>query len=116
NGVRIKTWARPNNFQHVVMNNVQNPIIIDQNYCPGSGNCPEQGSGIKVSDITYEDVHGTSTTEVAVKFDCRKTNPYNGIKLLDLKLSYKDHPAEASCVNAGEMASGLQQPTRCLQV
>ncbi|TMW96538.1 hypothetical protein EJD97_007188 [Solanum chilense] len=123
NGVRVKTWARPSNgfvrnvlFQHVVMNNVQNPIIIDQNYCPNSGNCPEQGSGIKVSGITYEDVHGTSATEVAVKFDCSKTNPCNGIKLLDVKLSYKDHPAEASCVNAGGMASGLQQPTSCLQV
>jgi len=33
-----------------------------------------------------------------------------------VKLSYKDHPAEASCVNAGGMASGLQQPTSCLQV
>ncbi|KAH0773916.1 hypothetical protein KY290_011053 [Solanum tuberosum] len=49
NGVRVKTWARPNNgfvrnvlLQHVVMNNVQNPIIIVQNYCPGSGNCLEQ--------------------------------------------------------------------------
>ncbi|KAH0773899.1 hypothetical protein KY290_011036 [Solanum tuberosum] len=123
NGVRVKTWARPSNgfvrnvlFQHVVMNNVENPIIIDQNYCPSNGNCPEQGSGIKVSDITYEDVHGTSATEVAVKFLCSKTNPCNGIKLLDVKLSYKDHPAEASCVNAGGMASGLQQPTSCLKV
>lgn len=49
NGVRVKTWARPSNgfvrnvlFQHLVMNNVENPIIIDQNYCPDSGNCPEQ--------------------------------------------------------------------------
>ncbi|KAH0773909.1 hypothetical protein KY290_011046 [Solanum tuberosum] len=121
NGVRVKTWARHSNgfvrnvlFQHVVMNNVENPIIIDQNYCPSSGNCPKQGSGIKVSDITYEDKHGTSATEVAVKFHCRKTNPCNGIQLLDVKLSYKDHPAEASCVNAGGLTSGLQQPTSCL--
>ncbi|KAG5570602.1 hypothetical protein H5410_060368 [Solanum commersonii] len=154
NGVRVKTWSRPSNgfvrnvlFQHVVMNNLENPFIIDQNYCPSNGNCPEQGSGIKVSDITYEDVHGTSAqwriqdlevsvevrgwrgtptalhrsatasaTEVAVKFNCSQTNPCNGIKLLDVKLSYKDHPAEASCVNAGGKASGLQQPTSCLQV
>ncbi|KAH0706472.1 hypothetical protein KY289_011548 [Solanum tuberosum] len=61
-------------FFNMFMINVENPIIIDQNYCLGSGNCPEQGSGIKVSDITYEDVHGTSATKVAVKFDCCKTN------------------------------------------
>lgn len=50
NGLRIKTWARPCNgfvngilFQHAVMDNVRNPIIIDQNYCPsGDGNCPDQ--------------------------------------------------------------------------
>lgn len=49
NGVRVKTWARPSNgfvrdvlFQHAVMNSVENPIIIDQNYCPDRGNCPDQ--------------------------------------------------------------------------
>jgi len=49
NGLRIKTWGRPSNgfatnilFQHVVMNNVKNPILIDQNYCPGKKNCPGQ--------------------------------------------------------------------------
>lgn len=49
NGVRIKTWGRPSKsfvrsivFQHLVMNNVQNPIIIDQNYCPNNNNCPGQ--------------------------------------------------------------------------
>ncbi|XP_016504883.1 polygalacturonase-like [Nicotiana tabacum] len=122
NGVRVKTWARPSNgfvrdvlFQHAVMNSVENPIIIDQNYCPDRGNCPDQGSGIKVSDIKYHDIHGTSATEVAVKFDCSKTNPCNEITLQDVNLNFKDHPAEALCVNAGGKASGLQQPNSCLR-
>lgn len=49
NGVRIKTWAKPSNaviqnitFQNATMKNVNNPIIIDQNYCehnnPSCGN------------------------------------------------------------------------------
>ena len=49
NGVRIKSWGRPSNgfarnilFQHALMNNVDNPIIIDQNYCPDNNNCPGQ--------------------------------------------------------------------------
>lgn len=49
NGVRIKTWARPSNgfvngvlFQHLTMVDVSNPIIIDQNYCPGSHDCPNK--------------------------------------------------------------------------
>lgn len=49
NGVRIKSWGRPSNgfarnilFQDVIMNNAQNPIVIDQNYCPGDDDCPGQ--------------------------------------------------------------------------
>lgn len=43
NGLRIKTWAAPlkktlnaSNFvyEDIVMNSVQNPIVIDQQYCP----------------------------------------------------------------------------------
>lgn len=49
NGLRVKTWARPSNgfvrdvsFQHIVIVNAQNPVIIDQNYCPDHSNCPTQ--------------------------------------------------------------------------
>ncbi|XP_060171403.1 polygalacturonase-like [Lycium barbarum] len=115
NGVRVKTWARPSNgfvkgvlFQHLVMSNVQNPIIIDQDYCPNHESCPHQGSGVKISDVTYQDIHGTSATEIAVKLDCSKTNPCSGITLEDVNLSYKDGRAKASCVNAGGRAFGLE--------
>ncbi|XP_060171401.1 polygalacturonase-like [Lycium barbarum] len=115
NGVRVKTWARPSNgfvkgvlFQHLVMSNVQNPIIIDQDYCPNHESCPHQGSGVKISDVTYQDIHGTSATEIAVKLDCSKTNPCSGITLEDVNLSYKDGRAKASCVNAGGRVFGLE--------
>lgn len=49
NGVRIKTWSvdsQPGTvsrvaFEHLEMVNVNNPIIIDQEYCP-SGGCSGQ--------------------------------------------------------------------------
>ncbi|XVF08383.1 hypothetical protein REPUB_Repub06bG0221800 [Reevesia pubescens] len=122
NGVRIKSWAKPSNgfarnivFQHLIMKNVQNPIVIDQNYCPGNKNCPAQVSGIKVSDVTYQDIHGTSATEVAVKFDCSSKYPCTGITLEEVKLTYKNEAgaAEASCNHAGGIASGVVQPTSC---
>jgi polygalacturonase len=54
NGVRIKSWGRPSNgfarniiFQHATMVNVQNPIVIDQNYCPNEKDCPGQVSFFK---------------------------------------------------------------------
>lgn len=49
NGLRIKSWARPISgfvqgvrFINAVMENVENPIIIDQHYCPHNLNCPGQ--------------------------------------------------------------------------
>ncbi|KAI3875358.1 hypothetical protein MKW92_031142 [Papaver armeniacum] len=47
NGVRIKSWGRPSKgfvkrvvFKQAVMNNVHNPILIDQNYYPRNEGCP----------------------------------------------------------------------------
>jgi len=46
NGLRIKTWASPLTktlkashivYEDIVMNNVGNPILIDQEYCPNRG-------------------------------------------------------------------------------
>lgn len=49
NGVRIKSWPRPSTgyvknvlFQDIIMENVNNPVLIDQNYCPGNVNCPNE--------------------------------------------------------------------------
>ena len=49
NGVRIKSWGRHSTgfarnilFQHAVMTDVENPIVIDQHYCPDEKNCPGQ--------------------------------------------------------------------------
>ncbi|OIS96334.1 PREDICTED: polygalacturonase-like [Nicotiana attenuata] len=122
NGVRIKTWGRPSTgfvknvlFQHATMINVQNPIVIDQNYCPYNKNCPGQVSGVTISDVTYQDIHGSSATRVAMKFDCSKRNPCRGIKLEDVHLTYQNQPAaQASCANAAGTTYGVIQPTSCL--
>lgn len=53
NGLRIKTWGRAARsgayvrgvvFEHALMRDVSNPIIIDQSYCPNDGGqgCPHQ--------------------------------------------------------------------------
>ncbi|XP_031257937.1 polygalacturonase-like [Pistacia vera] len=121
NGVRIKSWGRPSSgfarnilFQHATMNNVQNPIVIDQNYCPDNKSCPGRASRVKINDVTYQDIHGTSATKVAVKFDCSLENPCSGISLEDVKLTYKNEPAEASCSHADGSSSGFIQPNNCL--
>ncbi|XP_062086926.1 polygalacturonase-like [Humulus lupulus] len=121
NGVRIKTWARPSNgyatninFQNLIMNNVDNPIIIDQSYCPGGGGCPRQNSGVKISKVTYSNIVGTSGTKVAVKLDCSPSNPCWGIKLQNIKLIYQRKSPASLCAYARGSSSGIVIPRSCL--
>ncbi|KAF5206831.1 Polygalacturonase [Thalictrum thalictroides] len=120
NGMRIKAWGRPSNgfvkgilFQHAIMKNVQNPLVIDQNYCPHNDSCPGQVSGIKISEVSYEDIRGTSATQVAVKFDCSTKNPCKQIKLENVKLTYQNQPAVSSCTNADGFVHGVVEPAGC---
>ncbi|EOA39331.1 hypothetical protein CARUB_v10012375mg [Capsella rubella] len=122
NGVRIKSWARPSTgfvrnvfFQNLIMKNVQNPIIIDQNYCPSHQGCPSEHSGVKISQVTYKNIQGTSATQQAMKLVCSKSNPCTRITLQDIKLTYsKGAPATSYCFNAAGKSLGVIQPTSCL--
>ncbi|XVF24536.1 hypothetical protein REPUB_Repub13aG0136600 [Reevesia pubescens] len=121
NGLRIKSWARPSSgfvqgvrFMDSVMINVQNPIVIDQNYCPHNLNCPDQVSGIKIKDIVYDGIRGTSSTPVAIKFDCSAKNPCTGIRLQNVNLTYLNNAAQSSCSNVVGKAFDLVRPNSCL--
>ncbi|KAJ8439385.1 hypothetical protein Cgig2_021799 [Carnegiea gigantea] len=119
NGVRIKSWARPSNgfvrgviFRNLVMNNVYNPIIIDQNYCLNN-QCPHQNSGVKISGVKYRNIKGTSKSKVAVSFDCSPSSPCTGIKLQDIKLTYNHSPAVSSCSHIHGSTKGAVIPRSC---
>ncbi|MED6218030.1 hypothetical protein PIB30_023270 [Stylosanthes scabra] len=64
NGARIKTWqggsgyAKKITFENIRLDNVENPIIIDQQYSDFDN--ANGGSAVKVSDITYRNIQGTS--------------------------------------------------------
>ncbi|KAK7411724.1 hypothetical protein VNO78_03161 [Psophocarpus tetragonolobus] len=121
NGVRIKSWAQPSNeyardivFKNLTMDNVQNPIIIDQNYCTGSNNCPNKSSGVKISNVSFEQIKGTSATPQAIQLDCSDTNPCQDIKLHDIHLIYTKGSATSTCKNANVITSGVVIPKSCL--
>uniref|UniRef100_A0ACD5X1P7 Uncharacterized protein n=1 Tax=Avena sativa TaxID=4498 RepID=A0ACD5X1P7_AVESA len=98
------------------MRDVRNPIIVDQNYCPGNVSCPTEGSGIKISNVSYTDVEGTSATAVAVRFDCSPSRPCTGITMRNVRLSdrMQRRPAESLCRNAHGVAYGQVAPPSCL--
>ncbi|XP_010554840.1 PREDICTED: polygalacturonase ADPG2-like [Tarenaya hassleriana] len=112
NGVRIKTYqggsgtASNIKFQNIQMNNVKNPIIIDQNYCDKSKPCKKQKSAVQVRNVVYRNIKGTSASGMAIKFDCSKSYPCKGIVLQNVNLQ----GGKATCSNAQVMGQGSVSP------
>ncbi|CAL1353263.1 unnamed protein product [Linum trigynum] len=121
NGLRIKTWqggsgsASNFRFQNIVMDNVENPIIIDQNYCDQDKPCKEQKSAVQIKNVVYKNVKGTSASEVAIKLDCSKSFPCQGVVLQDVHLvrqgSQEDKGARAVCSNVKLSEVGAVSPS-----
>ncbi|KAM1949210.1 hypothetical protein ACFX15_009289 [Malus domestica] len=96
NGVRIKTWpgsptfttASHIHFQDINMVNVSNPISIDQQYCPYTYCGKDDPSKVKISDISFTNIKGSSATPVAVKLMCSRKIPCDGVGLTDVDLTY----------------------------
>ncbi|PSS12155.1 Exopolygalacturonase, partial [Actinidia chinensis var. chinensis] len=125
NGIRIKTWpdspgqsaATNMTFENIVMNNVTNPIIIDQAYCPFASCTSLAPSRVKLSDINFKNIRGTSSSAVAVTLECSKGIPCQNIYLedvhLDLMLS-GNKQATSSCRNVRVKYIGTQIPPPCV--
>ena len=75
-----------------------------------------QGSGIKITNVSYKNVEGTSATPVAVRFDCSPSRPCTGIAMRNVRLSYgkQRRAAESLCRNAHGVAYGQVAPSSCL--
>uniref|UniRef100_A0A7N0TM72 Uncharacterized protein n=1 Tax=Kalanchoe fedtschenkoi TaxID=63787 RepID=A0A7N0TM72_KALFE len=120
NGARIKTWggsgpSKASNiiYEDIIMENVQNPIIIDQHY--GSKTKP---SNVKVGNIHYRNIRGTSVSVLAVNLMCSSAVPCEGVELTDVELTYTGKPAKSSlfaaeCQNAKTTFGGKINPTAC---
>lgn len=73
-----------------------------------------KSSGVKISDVAYKNIQGTSATQEAVTFDCSSSNPCTGIRLQDIKLTYKNKTATSSCKNIAGSSIGILMPQSCL--
>ncbi|XP_011006467.1 PREDICTED: exopolygalacturonase clone GBGE184-like [Populus euphratica] len=117
NGVRIKSYAASDpsqalniTFKDITMDSVKNPIIIDQKYGSRNG----APSRVKISNVHYQNIKGTSTSNVAVSFLCSSLVPCQGVELVDIDLAYigqkANMPLSASCLNANVKSGGKQNP------
>ncbi|CAL9088337.1 unnamed protein product [Musa textilis] len=116
NGLRIKTWqggsgyVKSVRFENVKMNDVENPIIIDQFYCDSPTTCKNQTSAVKISQVIFRNINGTSRTPHAMKFACSDTVPCSNIVLNNINLETENGIAKTFCNCAMGFHYGIVQP------
>ncbi|KAK4349116.1 hypothetical protein RND71_031871 [Anisodus tanguticus] len=122
NGVRIKSWqggsgyARSIHFENINLKNVENPIIIDQNYCNGGHSCEPQVSAVQVSNVTYKKIYGTTSSKLAINLNCSNSTACANIDMENIYIT-PVVPGEkifATCNNAQGKASSNSPPVSCL--
>ncbi|XP_057958692.1 probable polygalacturonase At3g15720 [Malania oleifera] len=121
NGVRIKTWqggsgyAKKIHFHNIKLDNVKNPIIIDQYYCP-IGSCKESSSAVEVSDVTFSMVTGTSASEEAINLSCSGTPGCSNIVLDQVNISPSEPSKKISstCSNVRGRGVNVTPSVPCL--
>ncbi|KAH9627202.1 hypothetical protein KSS87_020748 [Heliosperma pusillum] len=117
NGLRIKTWQGGNGyvkavrFENVIMEDVANPIIIDQFYCDSPDPCSNQTSAVQISQVMYRNITGITKSKEAMKFACSDTVPCKNIVLTNIDLHKKDGTAETYCNSATGFGFGTINPS-----
>ncbi|KAM3383317.1 putative polygalacturonase [Capsicum galapagoense] len=121
NGARIKTWqvgrgyVRDVIFENLEFNSVKNPIIIDQNYCDVRGACKEMVTGVQVSNVVYQNIVGTSSSDIAINLNCSISVPCTDITMQFIQLTpaTSGRKVKAYCRNANGQEYGIE-PGPCL--
>ncbi|CAN0912076.1 G9 [Linum grandiflorum] len=121
NGLRIKSWpdlypgeASDVHFEDIIMNNVNNPIIIDQTYCPGhTCGANRIASKVKISNVVFKNIKGTSKNPEAVFMNCSQLIPCDNIQMTDIDLTYPKGVAKSKCFNVKPIVSGVCNPPAC---
>ncbi|GFP80633.1 polygalacturonase [Phtheirospermum japonicum] len=122
NGARIKTYRQSPKlsastiyFEDIVMNQVSNPIIIDQNYASKK---KRQASNVRLSDVHFRNIRGTTISPVAVSLNCSSTYPCVDVELsnIDLRPIGRMAPLRSACSNAKFFVKGNLNPgpTKCI--
>ncbi|KAL8136698.1 hypothetical protein V2J09_002699 [Rumex salicifolius] len=120
NGVRIKTWlnsfpavAEELHFEDIVVQNVTNPIIVDQAYCP-YGHCDRKA--VKLSKISFKNIRGSGSSPTSIKLVCSSQVRCEPIELANIDLTYNGKEGVSECANVKPRLTGKINPPACTKL
>ncbi|RZC51107.1 hypothetical protein C5167_019532 [Papaver somniferum] len=119
NGARIKTWeggkgyAKRISFDGITLENVYNPVIIDQHYFNKRSS---QRSAVQISDVVFRGIRGTSTNAVVINLNCSEVIPCTNIVLDNIGIRSTKRGAMASsyCAHVHGAVSKTSPNVPCL--
>ncbi|KAI3525127.1 hypothetical protein L2E82_02445 [Cichorium intybus] len=122
-GLRIKSWqggsgyARNISFKAIKLDAVYNPIMIDQYYCPTQKDCIISTSAIKLSDISFIGIVGTSSMDKVINLSCSESVACTNIVLDSVYISSitPGRKVYGTCINAHGRASHVKPSFNCLK-
>ncbi|KAG8497060.1 hypothetical protein CXB51_008351 [Gossypium anomalum] len=102
NGVRIKSWpgAEPGTCSNIHFEDIT---------------VTNEESKVKLSNISFKNIHGTSALPEAVKIICSATLPCENVEFADIEITHSGPtgPAVSQCLNVKPKVSGKQNPAAC---
>ncbi|XP_045789408.1 probable polygalacturonase At3g15720 [Trifolium pratense] len=117
NGGRIKTtpggsgYAKRITFEDIILDNVKNPIIIDQRY----NKYLELDTDVSISDVTYRGFDGTCEGNTAIDLDCSPDGCHNIIlDQINIESNQPGKKLSVICNNAYGTATNTNPTVSCL--
>ncbi|KAG8491411.1 hypothetical protein CXB51_014612 [Gossypium anomalum] len=103
-------------FEDITVNNVSSPILIDQQYCPWNKCKKNEESKVKLSNISFKNIRGTSSLPEAVKCIWSGSSPCQNVELADIDIKYTGaEPATSQCLNVKPITIGKLNPIPCFR-
>ncbi|OMP03540.1 Glycoside hydrolase, family 28 [Corchorus olitorius] len=120
----IPSWVTFQRIDHLTLSGPgtfdgQGEIAWSQNDCKQNDGCnklPIAPSRVKISNVSFKNIRGTSATQLAVKLACSSGIPCENVEIGDIDLSYigtQGLQATSECSNVKPTFSGKQNPSTC---
>lgn len=76
--------------------------------------CLQTPSNVQISNVTYKNIVGSSSSQVAVNLICSKSKPCNKVIMDNINLEYVGKgDSKSSCANVIGVSYGQQRPPTC---